>query len=64
MSVAYDDDDGAFLPGFSLSNNFVGKASLKGSEIGPLLYSIWSVSHLSQAWLVVTQHVSPNELWG
>lgn len=28
MSVAYDDDDGAFLPGFSLSNNFVEKASL------------------------------------
>lgn len=28
MSVAYDDDDGVFLPGFSLSNNFFEKASL------------------------------------
>lgn len=27
MSVAYD-DDGVFLPGFSLSNNFFEKASL------------------------------------
>lgn len=28
MSVADDDDDGAFLPGFSLSNDFFEKASL------------------------------------